>query len=161
MSTDLWKEPGVPHKGWKWVDWQDNGELIQGCCGHPFRYGHIIEHPGHPELGQKEVGCCCCDKLTENRIASQTDERLHRLAGKRKRWATLDAWQFSKNGNEYINKKRNHVCIFKKNNRYSYMIKDTNDTTYPTKWGPDNGYATDTEAKLAAFDRLVKEQRIR
>lgn len=88
MSTGKWLQPGVPHKGWSWLDVHDLGEPAQTCemCEvSEIRYVHTLSHPEYS--GALEVGCICAEHMAEDYAGPREREAtLRGLAGRRQRW---------------------------------------------------------------------------
>lgn len=76
MNRGKWSQPGVPHKGWYLVDFEDLGdvdETCQMCEAMSIRYVHHMEHPEYPDvLG---VGQVCASNMEEDYAAAQARER--------------------------------------------------------------------------------------
>lgn len=59
-----WSLPGVPHKGWSCVHFEDLGEPSQICgmCeSAEVRFVHYMEHPEFSET--LAVGCVCAEHM--------------------------------------------------------------------------------------------------
>lgn len=161
MSTGLWNEPGVPHKGWTCVGTEDLREddpdavlaTCQMCKVQEIRYVHHMTHPDY--AGELDVGCVCAEKMEDDYTAPRRREAsLRSRAARRRRWLTRK-WRRSRYGNDYIES-------------YGYRV-----TVYPvTRAGPPcwggtivristgdetrarRVHACSDDAKLAAFDTI-------
>jgi len=84
-----WSDAGVPHRGWKCVDFADLEEpsaTCEMCESQTIRYVHILKHDEYgPVL---RVGCECAAKMEQDREGAYTRERKYKGAAKRRvRWA--------------------------------------------------------------------------
>ena len=81
-----------PREGWDYLGEEDLGGLDGNCelCGTEIRYVHLIDHPRwHP----MEVGCECCDKLTNTDEASLEQRKRTRLRDRRRRFMRSPRWK--------------------------------------------------------------------
>jgi hypothetical protein len=117
-SVNLWNQPEVPHKGWKFVNVIDTETAEETCemCGNErIRYVHIMSHPNYS--GSLNVGCVCAEKMADDYVNPRKRERaLRNAAAKRlrdkKRELEENAehrqeilaarWKDSINGNPYL-----------------------------------------------------------
>jgi hypothetical protein len=178
MSSALWNQPGIPHRGWHCTDVEDLGDLDGTCemCGTPIRYVHTMRHHDHERLG---VGCVCAEKMSDDYVGPRKRERElknqvarnkrarekaeaerlekekkeARVAQAREGWLSRPEWRRSSNGALFI------------------AVQGFNITTFPDEkgeWGfcwwksgkqgqteGAEAYATSEEAALAAFDDLT------
>jgi hypothetical protein len=148
MSSARWDQPGIPHKGWLWVDINDLDEPIGTCgmCGQPnVRYMHQLEHC---ETGQTiEVGCVCAEKMTDDylnpreREAAFISRRLQRA-----RFPMRKGWRTSAKGNKFIRFDGHHVVVFRYGSHWAYRADGS-----PS----DYAYETWDEAAKEAFDSAI------
>jgi hypothetical protein len=84
-----WSDPGVPHKGWTCVDWEDLEEVSATCAmceSQMIRYVHVMKHEEYPDT--LRVGCECAAKMEEDPRAAYARERTSKNSGQRRaRWA--------------------------------------------------------------------------
>jgi hypothetical protein len=99
-----WSQPGVPHRGWSCVHFEDLGEPSQVCemCeSAEVRFVHYLEHPQF--AGTLAVGCVCAEHMEDDYLAPRTREKsLRHKARRRKSWAGRE-WRVSAKGNSYLN----------------------------------------------------------
>jgi hypothetical protein len=93
MPTGLWKEPGVPHKGWSCVGTTDLREddpeadlaTCEMCEVQEIRYVHHMTHPDFEH--ELDVGCHCAEKMEEDYKAARSREApLRAAAARRQKW---------------------------------------------------------------------------
>ena len=73
------------------------------------------------------------------------------IAGRRARWMK-GQWRESQRGNPYINRKGFNIALYRARGGWGYRIVERDSEQL---WR-DTGYATEDEAKLAAFERLIE-----
>lgn len=143
-----WDQPGVPHKGWRCVGVDDLEEAIETCemCGKEnIRYVHYMEHD---DYGTLSVGCICAEKMSGDYVNPRLREKkLRNRASRKSRWLSR-VWRTSRSGNSYVNVDGHNIVIFsyqkgRNAGKYGFRVSGT--------WSED-GYETEEEAKLAAFD---------
>jgi DNA-directed RNA polymerase subunit RPC12/RpoP len=92
------KEHGIfsPDFGWVFVSEDDLGTIGGECdyCGHRLRYSYHIKHPNWPAM---DVGCNCCDLLTQTKEASEREKRRRNLPERRKRFIESGDWHWNDN----------------------------------------------------------------
>lgn len=147
-----WSKKGIPHKGWVCFDVEDLNEpskVCEMCESQKIRYVHYMEHDDFEDtLG---VGCICAGHMEENyERAEAREKKLKTAARHRANWQKR-GWKTSAKGNDYKNTDGFNIVIFFKNNKWSYVIKIIK--TDESKFSPRK-YATEGEAKLAAFDSI-------
>jgi len=102
MSTNLWNQPGVPHKGYHSLGVTDLEAATHVCdmCGkEEIRYVHHLVHPEH---GHKDVGCVCAEKLTNDYVTHKEQlKEAVAATGKKERWLSK-TW---KETDDYVVKK--------------------------------------------------------
>lgn len=153
MDRGKWSQPGVPHRGWSLVDFEDLGgldETCQMCEARSIRYVHHMEHPDHPEvLG---VGQVCASNMEEDYTAARKREKKAKNVAKRRaNWMSCE-WRESGNGNHYINRQRFNIVLFLARGLWAYRILGT---VSGRKW-KGFGFETEDEAKRKAFDRFIE-----
>ena len=147
-----WSQPDVPHKGWRFRNFDDLGDLIgtcEMCETQPIRYVHYLEHSDYPRvLG---VGSVCAENMEEDYTAAPEREKKARSLGDRRaRWMEAE-WRTSRKGNQFINRGGFNTVVYPRANGWTYTITDReSDRTWR-----GGGSASVDEAKLAAFDRFV------
>jgi hypothetical protein len=143
----LWQAAGVPRKGWWLIDVADLEEPIGVCqfCGKTdIRYLHTIQHDDYP--GDVEVGCVCCEHLTNDYVRPRQREHELRLRVKRRlTFETSDRWKRTLKGNLTISWKGIRITVFARENGFKFVVGNTfSSQTYPAELA----------AKRAAFARL-------
>jgi len=82
--SNLWKQQGIPHKGWTLetiYDVRGDGqsedettyETCMMCAHEKIRYVHVVSHPDFSN--KLLVGCQCAEKLTDDYINPQRREK--------------------------------------------------------------------------------------
>lgn len=157
--TDLgkWSLPGVPHKGWSFVDIEDLGEpdkICEMCESRLIRYVHYMEHLDYPErLG---VGCICAENMEQDYVAPRLREKKLRSAARRRaNWARR-IWMISQKGNLYMNVGKFNLTAFStedEKGRY-WKLRVANRVTGHSQFGRRR-FPSVEAAKLAGFDALA------
>ena len=155
MDLGKWSHQGVPHKGWQFRSFEDLGDLVgtcEMCETQSIRYVHYMEHPDYGDvLG---VGSVCAGNMGEDYTTAQERERQAKSkASRRTRWMQAQ-WRESARGNSYINRKGYNIVVYGSSGRWAYRIQDRQ--TEQT-WS-EPGFASEDDAKLAAFERFVDVQ---
>lgn len=144
-----WDQPGVPHKGWAFIDTTDEGEPTHKCemCGREqVRYVHRVRHPEHPDL---LVGCVCAEKMTDDYVTPRENEtKLRNRDARRKNW-TSRQWRTSKKGNPWLKVDGVLITVFPQRGAFNYSINWS--PQEEVQFGP-GGFRTKEEAQYAAFD---------
>ena len=151
--SNLWKQQGIPHKGWTTVnvyDVREDGQSedetsYESCmmCGHEkIRFVHVMEHSDQ-EDGLR-VGCVCAEKMSGDYVGPrQREAKLRNRAARRTRWL-LRKWRVSAKGNSFMNVDGYNLGVhMNQYKRWGYRIE--------SRFGPKT-FATKDEAKLALFD---------
>ena len=161
MATGLWREAGVPHKGWRCVDMEDlraddpeaELDICDMCRVQEIRYVHQMRHPDYPQ--QLAVGCVCAEKMEDDYQAPRRREApLRSRAARRAKWLKLK-WRRSARGNDFIKVDGYRVTVFPitragKTGWGGIIVDEANDkTTRARKVHP-----SPDAAKLAAFDTI-------
>ncbi len=155
----LWKEPGVPHKGWQFVHMEDVGDdlrVCEMCQSVSIRYVHYMEHGDYPqELG---VGCICAGHMEDDYAeATKRETAFSNRVKRRERWLTRK-WRESWAGNFFLNIGNCNVVVSQRGERWSYLLQERG-SSQPRRIDGSQTYPTMDEAKLAAFDH-IQELRI-
>ena len=150
MSRGKWSVPGVPHKGWRLVSFDDLGDLLETCAmceTQEIRYVHYMEHDNYPEvLG---VGSVCAGHMEEDYTAPrQREQRAKSLATRQSRWMNA-TWRESLKDNPFLNRNGFNVVLYPTSNLWAYRIERRDSGL---SWRT-TGYLTLEDAKLAAFHR--------
>lgn len=153
-SHGKWSEPGVPHKGWACVDFDDLEELsgvCKMCERQEIRYVHYMKHPDYAEI--LGVGCVCAGHMEEDYNAPREREKSLRNASNRKRRWLIRKWKVSVKGNDYLDVDGFIVSVFKNvDGSWGGCLthKATGENTFSQR-----KYGTKNAAKLAAFDKMM------
>ncbi len=150
---NLWKQQGIPHKGWTLenvYDVRDDGQSedetsYESCmmCGHEkIRYVHVVSHPDYGE--ELLVGCQCAEKLTGDYENPQRREKELKNRTTRRTNFLKRTWKISAKGNEYINVDNHNIIIKEDSTTHKFTVK-IDDT-----WGKKH-FDTSELAKIAAF----------
>lgn len=151
---NLWKQSGVPHRGWSLLDVIDvredeqredetDYETCMMCGNEKIRYVHIVEHAEIDE--EFRVGCMCAEKMTNDYVnPAKREKDLRNRANRRKNWSRKN-WQLSKKGNLYLKIEGHLLVIYtdKKTGKYKVMIDETTGV---------KSFETIDQAKVAAFN---------
>ena len=151
--SNLWKQQGIPHKGWTLenvYDVREDGQSedetsYETCmmCGHEkIRYVHVVSHPDYGD--ELLVGCQCAEKLTDDYINPQRREKELRNRTSQRSGFLKRRWKISAKGNEYLKIDNHHILILedRKTHKFSVKIDDN--------WGKKH-FETPEQAKNAAF----------
>ncbi|WP_420417412.1 hypothetical protein [Pacificispira sp.] len=125
--------------------------VCEMCETQDIRYVHYMSHPDHQEI--LGVGCVCAEHMEEDYEAPRRRERLIRNSARRKqRWLSRK-WYTLSNDHSYINTDGFNVTIFRKRDgTWGGMLTDRNTGQSISS---RQVYATEDQAKLAAFDGMV------
>lgn len=155
MAHGKWAQPGVPHKGWVCVDFEDlgePGEICEMCESAEIRFVHLMEHEEYPDT--LRCGCVCAEHMGGDYIGPRRRESdAKNLARRRAKWLRHE-WKISRGGSQYL-RVDNFVLIMYELDRGGWMgiIKDqlTGQQRQSRRC-----YLTEDEFKLAAFDAMVR-----
>ena len=151
--TNLWKQQGIPHKGWTLVyvyDVREDGqsanetsyETCMMCGREKIRYVHVVSHPDYGD--ELLVGCQCAEKLTDDYINPQLREKELRNRNRQRSGFLKRKWKISAKGNEYLKIDNHHILILEDSKTHKFSVKiDDN-------WGKKH-FDTPEQAKTAAF----------
>lgn len=99
MATGKWRDPGVPHRGWKYLGCEDSGSLSMTCemCEkEDIRHIHYVSHPAYPV--QLLVGGVCAEHLTEDYAAPRAAEAAVKRHRSRQKIFLSKRWRAGLNG---------------------------------------------------------------
>lgn len=160
--SNLWKQGGIPHKGWELdavYDVREDGQPIDEteyetcmmCNNERVRYVHVVSHK---EIdGVFKVGCICAEKMTNDRInPKRLEKELKKRALKRTSWVKKK-WKITGSGNQTLIFEGRRLLIFRnvQNTKYKCKVAGI--------WGK-NTFDTIEQAKNAIFTgiELMKER---
>lgn len=154
IMDNLWKSPGIPHKGWELhtvIDLGEEGysfdeyETCMMCGQENIRYVHIVSHQ---EINEDyRVGCVCAEKMTGDYVnPKRMEANLRNRSSRRANWTNAN-WKWSKKGNLYLKKGGHLLTVFKdqKTNKFKCII----DSEFGTVLHP-----TIRAAKSALFNKM-------
>ena len=96
----------------------------------------------------------CAGHMEEDYKAAQEREREARsIANRRTRWMKAP-WKKSLKDNSYINRNGFNIVVYRSSGRWAYRIKERQ---AERSWSK-SGFATEDDAKLAAFKYYVELQ---
>ena len=152
-----WSRPGVPHKGWSCVHFEDLGEPSQICAmceTAEVRFVHYMEHPEFS--GTLAVGCVCAEHMEDDYLAPRAREKtLRHKARRRKSWSGR-TWQISAKGNSYLNTEGFNITVFGKGvgaGRFlSFKVENRETEQFQFS---RRRYSTEEAAKNATLDALI------
>lgn len=154
--SNLWKQQGIPHKGWTLetvYDVRGNGQsedettykTCMMCAHEKIRYVHVVSHPDF--INKLLVGCQCAEKLTDDYINPQRREKELRNKTSRRICFIKRLWRISAKGNEYLNIDDHHILIIENKQSHKFTVK------IDEKWGKRH-FDTLEQAKAAAFEGI-------
>ena len=152
--TGKWSQPNVPHRGWNCISVEDLGspdEICEMCETQEIRYVHFMKHPDYERvLG---VGCVCAERMEEDYVRPKRRENeLRNAAGRKRRWLARK-WRISAKGNAYLNVDGINITVFQK--RDGTWGGRLQNRMSGRKVDSQRIYASEDEAKLAAFDAMI------
>ena len=149
-----WSQRNVPHKGWHCVEVEDLGSpeaVCEMCETQEIRYVHHMKYRDYGEI--LGVGCDCAGNMELDYNAPRYREgQLRNQAQRRSRWVSRQ-WRISRRGNPYLNTDGFNIIIFEERDE-TWGWKLTDQTTRKHKYSGKT-FATENEAKLAAFDKMI------
>ena len=153
MDHGKWSRQDVPHKGWKFFDFEDLGDLVgtcEMCETQSIRYVHYMKHPDYGSV--LLVGRVCAGHMEEDyRAAQEREKQAKSIADRRTRWMNAQ-WKQSEIGNSYINRNGFNVVLYRSRYGWMYRIEERQGERSWSK----SGFATRDDAKLAAFNLYVE-----
>lgn len=111
-SSNLWKDPLVPHSGWTCAGVEDLGSPAGICqmCGYQIiRYAHLMEHPGYHSLS---VGCVCAGRMEGDVAGARRREADFKNRQSRRISFCKRQWKRSRKGNEYLKVDQHIVVLY-------------------------------------------------
>ena len=158
-GTGKWARPGVPHKGWSFVGFDDLGGpsiICEMCETQEIRYVHYMEHPNYP--AQLACGCVCAGKMEEDYEGAVEREAVFKnLARRRSNFLGRSGWRESANGNPFIKVDGYHIVVYPRANRAgteNWGFRVTNRRTRDSI-ASQLPYPSEHKAKLRAFDAMI------
>ena len=160
-----WSDPGVPHKGWDCVDEDDLGEPSETCemCETmEIRFVHVMRHPDYPH--DLRCGCICAAHMSGDYVGAKSREKeMKKRAGRKKRFLSRE-WKTSAKGNPHIKVDHYHVTVFPRGRQWKFSVTPPVRYNGPPYFTPipsdtlfsERGFDTENEAKLAAFDLVMR-----
>lgn len=159
MTTGLWKEKGVPHKGWEPEGVKDLGhgktQVCDMCQVRKIRYVHYVSHEDY-EDGPLQVGVECAGNMTgDSEGARDRQKRAEKRGRRRDRFPNASGWRKSKAGDWFIKEDGYVVLVKERRGGHTVTIKRDG----PTGSWINNSTVFDTwkEARTAGFD-MVQER---
>lgn len=155
-AAGKWREAGVPHRGWTCIGIEDLDEpshVCEMCEAAEVRYVHLMRHPDY--LEDLAVGCICAGHMTGDVEGARRQEAEFKNTEKRRaRWLTRD-WRISHAGNEFLNVSGLNVVVYPRSAGWeARFANDEKTVALPL-------CQTQDEAKLAAFDMLLRVEAVR
>jgi hypothetical protein len=176
INYGKWSQPGVPHKGWACVGWNDLGrdkrEICEMCERMEIRYVHVMEHKDY--LDTLRCGCVCAGNMSGDMVSARQREktmrnhaaerhRLEQQAGtKSTAWGKLSSdgifkvskilWGVSVNGNPYCNLGNYHLVVYPRDGNWVVQV-----THQPTGQKVRYRFATAEDAKAVGLAAVQKE----
>jgi hypothetical protein len=154
-SHGKWSNPGVPHKGWEVLDFEDLGrddtETCQMCEFQTIRYVHVMQHHDYPY--PLRCGCYCAGHMSEDYEGARRRESLARgVESRRVRWLSRK-WKISSKGNAYLRADGFLITIYQEGMEWKACVADqyTGQTRFSRRT-----FLSKDQAKLAAFDAMVQ-----
>ena len=141
----------MPKAGWDYVEENDLGDLSGVCefCGSELRYEHTLYHP---KWGYLTVGTQCADNLTDEPVASKSEENRRKTASELRRY--LDSPKWKRSGNSYIRNFKGFNIIIKGVDYNKYQISLLKPGWNEPLYG--NGiYNTLESAKTRIFETII------
>ena len=148
-----WSVPGIPHKGWQCVDFEDleePSETCQMCEIAEIRYVHVMQHPDYPDI--LRCGCICAGNMESDLSAAEDRERIAKNTAARKANWLRRKWRWSQKGNWFLNTEGVNIVVFRKGGSWHSRIlkRETG-----REWFSRDLYATEDAAKLGALKGLT------
>jgi hypothetical protein len=149
-----WSDPGVPHKGWEFIDFEDLGEpsaVCEMCEFQTIRFVHVMQHRDYST--PLRCGCECAGKMSGDYEAAEQRERLAKnVASRRARWLVRN-WKTSNKGYDYLKTDGFLITVFPDGSRWKACVADS---VSDRKQFSSRTFPTEDKAKLAAFDAMVQ-----
>ena len=158
FTNGKWSDPAVPKRDWYCIGGYDRGrdnlEPCEMCESAAVRYVHSMRHDDYPDT--LDVGCICAGNMEQDAESAKRREATVRNRSKRREKWLLRKWRPSRNGNPTLRVSGCFVTVFRKGQRWGWLIYRRADGQ---KWfSPDSPelYATEEAAKRATFEELEK-----
>jgi hypothetical protein len=153
-ATGKWTQPGVPHRGWRCVDIEEQEEqdhLCEMCEARLVRFVHVMEHDAYE--GVLRVGCICAGHMEEDLVGARMREAAYKNdRARRSRWLQRK-WRVSAGGNEFLNTADGfNVVIYRTGRSWGARVEHRASGFQRTS---KLRYATAEKVKLAAFDAML------
>jgi hypothetical protein len=149
-----WSQPNVPHRGWRCIEIEDLGKahrICEMCEAQSIRFVHYMANPAYDDV--LACGCVCGGHMEQDLGGARArDQSMRSRGAKRTRWLTR-RWRVSSKGNEWIEAEGYRVTIFPSGSRWRSAVVAA-EGSY--KHFSRRTYATENEAKLAAFDLITQ-----
>ena len=149
-----WNIPGVPHKGWVLIDFEDikddpnaEYETCEMCGNERIRYIHILAHPDYERV--MRVGCNCAEKMTDDYTTHREHENYMRKRAARRKNFMKQGWYRNQKGNWILNYKGFRITAIERNGGYGFVFQNNWIWNYKGKRIRDWN-----TLKLAAFDAV-------
>lgn len=153
-----WGQPGVPHRGWSFVDMDDLGPDPDGwqkcemCEAMHIRYVHTMTHPDYP--GELGCGCVCAGNMEQDlQAARRREASMKNSLRRRQAFVRSRHWRISQNGNPWMRRDGWSVTIFRRGNGFKAVLSSADKKIFLPQV-----FATADEAKLAAYDAMHDAQ---
>lgn len=153
MATGKWTTPGVPQKGWDWVDTinlEDLREICEMCECREIRYVHIMKHTNF--AGTIRAGRECAAKMGEDYAgACRREQELKSRSSRKQNWMRRE-WRVSAAGNDFVNVNGFNIVLIEAPSGWRIRILDTHTDQ---KQNSAKRYLTKEQAIAGAFDGLL------
>lgn len=147
VFMNLWKNAGIPKKGWVCKTVEDLGlgnyEPCEMCGNEIVRYIHVMQHVNYPEV--VNAGCVCAGKMTDDYYGARLRDAAAKKKASRKSYWLKRKWKVRPNGTHALKFQGQSVGVCYYNSKWSYFIH---------RQFSDRSFDSLSEAKLALFDRL-------
>lgn len=159
-----WGQPGVPHRGWEYVEGydcagddlaaaSDSMRECEMCETMMIRYVTVLRHDDYPDA--LHCGCVCAEHMTQDYQGIRARDHKVRLRGQRRaRYPRRKQWQTSGKGTMHIHSDEGHAMVFANKFGDGWKIGVTPKFEKDTRFGK-RVYSTERDAKLACFDYLM------
>ena len=147
-----WDLPGVPHKGWILVGFEDikenpdaEYETCEMCGNERIRFVHILSHPDYN--GVMRVGCTCAEKMTDDYNTHREHENYMQKRASRRSNFMKQEWHKNQNGNWILHYKGDRITAIERNGSFGFVFHNN------WIWDYKGKRIRDLETlKLAAFE---------
>ena len=148
-----WDLPGVPHKGWTLVGFEDikeedpdaDYETCEMCGNERIRFVHILSHQDYNSV--MRVGCACAEKMTDDYVSHREHENYMQKRASRRRNFMKQEWHKNSNGIWILRYKGERITAIERNGGYGFVFHNN------WVWEYKGRRIRDLETlKLAAFE---------